>query len=73
MFYIILVRMFRKFYNILNYIYFYVLFHYGTPIALMDVIFFHVNDVKAVDEKVLFEAELEEDFTPKRQNKIFPF
>lgn len=73
MFYIILVRMFRKFYNILKYKYFYVLFHYGTPIALMDVIFFHVNDVKAVDEKVLSEAELEEDFTPKRQNKIFPF
>jgi hypothetical protein len=39
----------------------------------MDVIFFYVNDVKAVDEKVLSEAELEEDFTPKRQNKIFPF
>ena len=73
MFYIILVRMFRKFYNILKYIYFCVLFHYGTPIALMDIIFFHVNDVKAVDEKVLSEAELEEDFTPKRQNKIFPF
>ena len=73
MFCIILIRMFRKIYNILKYNYFYVLFHYGTPIALMDVIFFHVNDVKAVDEKVLSEAELKEDFTPKRQNKIFPF
>jgi hypothetical protein len=65
--------MFRKFYNILKYKYFYVLFHYGTPIALMGVIFFHVNDVKAIEEKVLSEAELKEDFTPKRQNKIFPF
>jgi len=73
MFCIILIRMFRKIYNILKYKYFYVLFHYGTPIALIDVIFFHVNDVKAVDEKVLSEAELKEDFTPKRQNKIFPF
>jgi hypothetical protein len=39
----------------------------------MDIIFFHVNDVKAVDEKVLSGAELKEDFTPERQNKIFPF
>jgi hypothetical protein len=60
----VVVNTFRNICNLLKYIYYIIISHYGTAIALMGVTFFHLNDVKAADEKVLPKAELKEDLLP---------
>jgi hypothetical protein len=60
----VVVDIFRNICNILKYLYYLIISHCGTTIALMGLIFFHLNDVKAADEKVLPIAELKEDLLP---------
>jgi hypothetical protein len=49
------------------------LFLYGTAIALMGLTFFHLNDVKAADEKGLPIIKFKKGSAFKRQNTFFRF
>lgn len=69
----VVVNTFRNICNLLKYKYYIIISHYGTAIALMGLTFFHLNDVKAADEKVLPNAELKENLLPANVEIKFPF